>query len=101
MSPGTTLAVMRVTINLFNMKLLNSISAKLTVLFLSLLTTVMAFAQEGGGSGGGGTDINVYIVQVGGGVNWYALPWVCIVSTALFILLLLALLQRNNTCTDA
>ena len=86
------------------MKLLNSISAKLTVLFLSLLTTVMAFAQEGGGSGGsggGGTDINVDIDHGGGGGNWYAQPWIWIVGAAVFILLLVALLRGNNTRTDA
>lgn len=72
------------------MKMIKNTAARLTMMFLSLLVSVFAFAQEKG------TDINVDINK-GGGSNWYASPWVWIIGAAVFILLLVALLRGSGS----
>jgi len=54
---------------------------------LSLLMTVVAFAQDKQ------VDVNI---NTNSGGNWYAQPWVWIVGGAVFILLLVALLRGSK-----
>ena len=58
---------------------------------VSLLMTVVAFAQD--------KQVDVNINTKSGG-NWYAQPWVWIVGVAVFILLLVAL-TRSGSRSDA
>ena len=58
---------------------------------LSLLMTVVAFAQDKQ------VDVNI---NTNSGGNWYAQPWVWIVGGAVFILLLVAL-TRSGSKSDA
>ena len=58
---------------------------------VSLITTVVAFAQD--------KKVDVDINTNSGG-NWYAQPWVWIVGVAVFILLLVAL-TRSGSRSDA
>ena len=58
---------------------------------VSLLMTVVAFAQD--------KQVDVNINTDSGG-NWYAQPWVWIVGVAVFILLLVAL-TRSGSRSDA
>lgn len=62
-------------------------------LTFSLLFSLYALAQEGGGS----TDINVDINKGdGGGAGFFANPVVWVVGAAVFILLLVALLRGRR-----
>ena len=54
---------------------------------MSLLMTVIAFAQD--------KSVDVNINTKSGG-NWYAQPWVWIVGAAVFILLLVALTRSSS-----
>jgi hypothetical protein len=58
---------------------------------VSLLMTVVAFAQDKQ------VDVNI---NTNSGGNWYAQPWVWIVGVAVFILLLVAL-TRSGSRSDA
>lgn len=72
------------------MKLINQMVTRMTLVIMSLLLSVVVFAQEGGGA-----DIKVD-VNKSGGDNWYASPWVWVIGAALFVLLLVALLRGNR-----
>ncbi len=72
------------------MKMIKLASARLAVLFLSLLLCLATLAQEKG------AEIDVNINKNSGG-GWYTQPWVWIVGAALFILLLVALLRGNSS----
>ena len=73
------------------MKTIQKASARLVMLFLSTLMSIVVFAQEKG------AEIDVDINKDGGGGNWYASPWVWIVGAAVFILLLVALLRGSGS----
>jgi hypothetical protein len=61
----------------------------LSMLLLTLSISMSAFAQDDG------TDINVD-TNKGGNAAWYTSPWVWIIGSAVFILLLVALLRGNG-----
>jgi hypothetical protein len=73
------------------MQVLKTTAARITFLLLTLLVSVVTFAQESGG----GADINVDINKDSGS-TWYTNPVVWIVGAAVFILLLVALLRGNR-----
>lgn len=66
-------------------------SARLALLFLSSLLSIVSFAQEKG------AEIDVNINKDHGGSNWYASPWVWIIGGAVFVLLLVALLRGSGS----
>ena len=74
----------------------------LRISLLSFCATLLGFwamAQDGGGSGG--ASINVTTSKTTTSENWYASPWVWVVGAAVFILLLVALLNnRGGSKTD-
>ena len=74
------------------MQVLKSTVARITFLLLTLLVSVVTFAQEGGGDG---ADIKVDINKDTDS-TWYTNPVVWIVGAAVFILLLVALLRGNR-----
>lgn len=76
------------------MQLIKSTAARISLLVLTLLISVITFAQEGGG--GEGADIKVDINKDEGG-GWYTNPIVWVVGAAVFILLLVALLRGNRS----
>lgn len=76
------------------MQLIKSTVARISLLLLTLLVSVITFAQEGGG--GEGADIKVDINKDEGG-GWYTNPIVWVVGAAIFILLLVALLRGNRS----
>lgn len=73
-------------------------------MFLTMLATMLGFwaaAQEE--SGGGGASINVSTTKSTSTTSegWYTSPWVWVVGAAVFILLLVALLNnRGNRARD-
>jgi hypothetical protein len=73
------------------MKTIQKASARLAMLFLGALLSMVGFAQEKS------TEIDVNINKDGGGANWYASPWVWIIGAAVFILLLVALLRGSGS----
>ena len=72
------------------MNRINQFFTRLAVLCLTMVFSVLTFAQEGGG----GADIKVDVNKEGG--DWYTSPWVWVVGAALFVLLLVALLRGNR-----
>lgn len=76
------------------MQLIKSTAARISLLVLTLLISVITFAQESGG--GEGADIKVDINKDEGG-GWYTNPIVWVVGAAVFILLLVALLRGNRS----
>jgi uncharacterized protein YdeI (BOF family) len=62
---------------------------KVSLLALSALMSVIAFAQNEGGA-----KIDVNVNKNNG--NWYASPWIWIVGAAVFILLLVALTRGRD-----
>jgi hypothetical protein len=72
------------------MKMIKNTAVRISLMFLSLLASVLAFAQEKG------ADINVDINKNNGGGGWYTNPIVWIVGGAIFILLLVALLRGGG-----
>ena len=80
------------------MKSLSMAFSKFLIMCFSLLLSMSLFAQDGGGTSGGGADINVNVNKDGG--DWYTQPWVWIVGGAVFILLLIALLRGGGSRRD-
>lgn len=76
------------------MQLIKSTAARISFFVLTLLFSMITFAQEGGGSGG--ADIKVDVNKDSGG-GWYTNPIVWVVGAAVFILLLVALLRGNRS----
>lgn len=76
------------------MQLIKSTAARISLLLLTLLVSIITFAQEGGG--GEGADIKVDINKDESG-GWYTNPIVWVVGAAIFILLLVALLRGNRS----
>lgn len=70
----------------------------LRTMMLTLCATLLGFwamAQDGGGTGGG-ASISVSTSKTTTSENWYASPWVWVVGAAVFILLLVALLNNRG-----
>ena len=74
------------------MELIKRTASRISLLVLTLLVTMITFAQEGGGEG---ADIKVDINK-DSDAGWYTNPVVWIVGAAVFILLLVALLRGNR-----
>jgi hypothetical protein len=74
------------------MQWMKTTAARISFLVLTILVSLLSFAQEGGG---GGADINVDVNKDSGG-GWYTNPVVWVVGAAVFILLLVALLRGNR-----
>lgn len=71
------------------MKMIKNKALAVCALVVTLLFSIVTFAQEGG------AKIDVDINK--GSSNWYTNPVVWIVGAAVFILLLVALLRGNNS----
>ena len=90
---GTSLATLPLlTLKMNVMQVLKTTATRLSLLFLTLMVSIISFAQESGG----GADINVDINKDSGS-TWYTNPVVWIVGAAVFILLLVALLRGNRS----
>jgi hypothetical protein len=76
---------------------------KVRTIMLTVLATLLgfwAYAQDGGGGeGGGGASINVSTTKSSTTTSegWYTSPWVWVVGAAVFILLLVALLNNRGS----
>ncbi len=79
------------------MKMIKNNVLHVCALFVTLLFSALAFAQEGGGGAKIDVDINK---GSGGGGGWYTNPIVWIVGAAVFILLLVALLRGNSSSKE-
>lgn len=66
--------------------------SKLSILILSLLTTVVTFAQD--------KSLDVDINTKGSGGNFFSSPWVWVIGAAVFILLLVALLKGGGSKSE-
>lgn len=84
-----------------------STSFLLRIVFLlhTALFSVLAFAQNEGGSSSSEktttTSTSSTNIEVGtANADWYAQPWVWVVGAAAFILLLVALLRGSNSRRD-
>lgn len=73
------------------MKRIKNIAATFSLVFMSMLLSVFAWAQDKGAE----IDVNVNKGDKGG--NWYTQPWVWVIGAAIFILLLVALLRGNSS----
>jgi hypothetical protein len=73
------------------MKRIKNIAATFTLVFMSMLLSLFAWAQDKG------AEIDVNVNKGGGGSNWYTQPWVWVIGAAIFILLLVALLRGNSS----
>jgi hypothetical protein len=75
-----------------NLQLLNSVRTLMLTLFATFLG-VWASAQETGGS-----SVNVTTTKSSSASaeGWYASPWIWVVGAAVFILLLVALLNNRG-----
>ena len=62
----------------------------LAVILLSLLASILTFAQEKG------VDIDINAKTQGGGADFFASPLVWVIGGAIFILLLVALMRGGN-----
>ena len=69
-------------------KIIKENSKKFSLLFASLIVSVMSFAQD--------KKIDVTIGTKSESSNVFMQPWVWVVGGALFILLLVALLRNKN-----
>ncbi len=78
------------------MSVMNSAAAKIILILLSFLISLFLQAQEKS------AGLNIEITEKGdpGGGTWYNQPWVWIAGTAVFILLLLALLRGNKVTKE-
>lgn len=85
----TLVAVGRINPKTFFMKVRTIATTKLVLLFFSLLTSSLLFAQDGGG-----TKVDIDVHKDSGA--WYTNPVVWIIGAAVFILLLVALLRGGN-----
>jgi hypothetical protein len=89
-------------------KSISTLMSKLVFLFFVLMNATIAFAQDGGGTGGGsqdgGTSVTVSksssSTSTSTTEDWYTAPWVWVVGAAVFILLLIALIRGNSSRTD-
>ncbi len=62
----------------------------LAVILLSLLASILTFAQEKS------VDIDINAKTPGGGANFFASTWVWVIGGAILILLLVALMRGGN-----
>ena len=67
-----------------------TVMKKAYLTLLSVLTTIILFAQEKSG------QVDVEVNKTTSSSNWYASPWVWIVGAAVFILLLVALTRGGR-----
>ena len=67
---------------------MNRIFRTVSFLFMSLLFSLVTFAQDKG------VDVDINVNKKDS--NWYQQPWVWIIGGAVFILLLVALLRGGN-----
>ena len=74
------------------MKRISTISKSITLLVLTLILNVVAFAQDKKVD----IDINTKPDAAADASSFFSQPWVWVVGAALFILLLVALLKSNK-----
>ncbi len=73
---------------------------RLRTMMLTLFATMLGFwaaAQEGGESGGASINVSTTKSSSSSTEGWYASPWVWVVGAAVFVLLLVALLNNRNS----
>jgi hypothetical protein len=71
---------------------------------LTMLLTMLGFwaaAQESGGSGGASVNVSTTKATSTSSDGWYTSPWVWVVGAAVFILLLVALLNNRSSNKSA
>ena len=77
-------------------------NVRITVLtIIATLLGYWAAAQDGGGGDGGGASVSVSTTKSSTSTSegWYTSPWVWVVGAAVFILLLVALLNNRGSRT--
>ena len=68
---------------------------RLTLMILSVLASVYAFAQDAG------AELDVNVTKTTETTTWYANPWVWIIGAAVFILLFAAIIRGSGNRSDA
>lgn len=85
-------------------KQIETFKNKLALLFILLMNTTIALAQDGGGAGNGDGGTSVTVSKTSSSTttsmqDWYTQPWVWIVGGLIFILLLVALVRGGDSRT--
>ena len=83
----------------------NKLIRSVRTMLLTVVATLLGFwaiAQDGGGEGGG-ASVNVSTTKSSATTTegWYTSPWVWVVGAAVFILLLVALLNNRGKSNNA
>lgn len=70
--------------------MLRKLKTVITLAFLQLYVSAVAFAQDKG------VDINLNVKKETPASDWYQQPWVWVVGGAVFLLLLVAILKSGG-----
>lgn len=75
---------------------MKNVAARIYLTAFFLMSTILTFGQEEGGTGEGGGEVDINVDLGGEDTVWYGQWWIWAVGIALFIIVLVAIVSLSR-----